>query len=170
MGLFDFITGTKAPPSGIARQPKAALRAIMLGLNRDSAPFVVRDGSSEGVDLIAEWKIVDARWYEVFAKASLSKVFRILLKLDEAKGEVRALDQEWTVEWRGGMPSLSVSAEAFRGQKVEMSFGKAYAFTETLPYGQVYSYAFKTKEIKSPLQDIAAKSGWGWRGVAFGKL
>lgn len=170
MGIFDFITGSKSAPAGVPRQPKADLREALLGLNRESAPWQVRDGAPEGVDLVAEWKIVDARWYEIFAKASLTKVFKVLMKFDEEKGEVRSVDQEWTVEWRAGVPTLSLSAEAFRGQKVEMSFGTAYAFTESLEFGQVYEYRFKTAEIKTPLQETAAKAGWGWKGVAFGKL
>jgi len=170
MGLFDFITGSKPAPAGVARQPKPALRDALLSLNRDSAPWQVRDGAPEGVDLVAEWKIVDARWYEIFAKASLARVFKVLLKLDEEKGEVRSVDQEWTVEWRAGVPTLSLAASAFRGQKVEMSFGTAFAFKEDLSFGQVYEYHFKTAEIKTPLQDATAKAGWGWKGVAFGKL
>jgi hypothetical protein len=170
MGLLDFITGSKSAPAGVARQPKAALRDALLALNRPTAPWHVRDGAPEGVDLVAEWLIVDAKWYEIFAKASLKKVFKILMKFDEEKGEVRAVDQEWTVEWRAGVPTLAVSAEAFRGQKVEMSFGTAFAFKETLEYGKVYEYSFKTAEIKTPLQEAAAKAGWGWKGIAFGKL
>lgn len=171
MGLFDWITGSKSAPAGVARQPAATLRAAMLASNRDTAPFVIRDGSPEGVDLVAEWKIVDARWYEIFAKAGLSKAFKVLMKFDEAAGVVRAVDQEWTVEWRAGVPSLSLSAEAFRGQKVEMSFGTAYAFKEDLSgWGKVYEYRFKTSELKDPLVEIAQQHGWGWKGVAFGKL
>jgi hypothetical protein len=170
MGIFDFLTGSKAAPSGVPKLGKDALGAALLALNRDTAPYVVRDGGSENCDLVAEWRIVDARWYEIFAKASLTKVFKVLMKFDDAKGEVRAVDQEWTVEWHAGVPALSLSAEAFRGQKVEMSFGTAYAFKEDLSYGKVYEYRFKTAEIKGPLQEVAAKSGWGWKGVAFGKL
>jgi hypothetical protein len=170
MGLFDFITGSKAAPAGVTRRPKATLREAMLALNRPSAPWQVRDGTPEGCDLVAEWRIVDAKWYEIFAKASLTKVFKVLMRFDEEKGEVRAVDQEWTVEWRAGIPALALSAEAFRGQKVEMSFGTAFAFKETLEYGKVYEYRFKTSEIKDPLQETAAAHGWGWKGVAFGKL
>lgn len=170
MGLFDMLTGSKAAPKGVPRSPAAALRDSLLALNRDSAPWQIREGGPEGVDLVAEWRIVDARWYEIFAKANLTKVFRILMKFDEAKGEVRAVDEEWTVEWRAGVPTLSASVEAFRGQKVEMSFGTAFAFKENLEFGKVYEYRFKTAELKTPLQETAAAKGWGWRGVAFGKL
>lgn len=170
MGLFDLFTGSKTPAPGVTRIPAADLRTALLALNRDSAPWQIRDGAPEGCDLVAEWKIVDARWYEIFAKASLSKVFKVLMKFDEAKGEVRAVDQEFTVEWRAGVPALSASVEAFRGQKMEMSFGAAYGFTESLAPGQIYNYRFATKELKQPLQDLAARSGWGWKGIAFGKL
>jgi hypothetical protein len=64
MGLFDWLTATKKPPPGVPRQSADALRAALLAANRDTAPFIVRDGGPEGVDLVAEWKIVDARWYE----------------------------------------------------------------------------------------------------------
>jgi hypothetical protein len=171
MGLFDWITGSKSAPSGVARQPVGTLRAAMLEINRETAPFVVRDGAPEGCDLVAEWRIVDARWYEIFAKASLTKVFKVLMKFDEASGEVRAVDQEWTVEWRAGVPTLGLSVDTFRGQKKEFSFGTAYAFKEDLSgYGKVYEYKFQTSEIKDPLMEVAQQNGWGWKGVAFGKL
>jgi hypothetical protein len=170
MGLFDMFTGSKPAAAGVTRRPAAELRAALLALNRDTSPWQVRDGVPENCDLVAEWKIVDARWYEIFAKASLSKVFKVLMKIYETKGEVRAVDQEFTVEWRAGVPTLSLSAAAFRGQKVEMSFGTAYGFKEDLGLGKIYEYRFSTKEIKEPLQDVVTSSGFAWKGVAFGKL
>jgi hypothetical protein len=170
MGFFDFFTGRKAAPEGVARQPISALRERMLAANRDTAPFVIRDGSPEGVDMVAEWKIVDAQWYEIFAKAGLKRAFKVLMRFDEEDGEVRAVDQEWQVEWRAGVPTLSLSAEAFRGQKVEFSFGTAFAFREDASYGKVYEYRFSTAELKDPLIEAAHQCGWDWRAVAFGKL
>ena len=171
MGMFDWLTGSKSAPSGVARQPSSALRQQLLAINRDTAPFTIRDGAPEGVDLVAEWKIVDARWYEIFAKAGLEKTFKVLMKFDEASGEVRSVDQEWSVEWRAGIPNLALAVSSFRGQKVEMSFGTAFAFKEEdLSFGKVYEYRFKTSEIKDPLIAAAQAAGWGWKGVAFGKL
>ncbi len=170
MGWLDFLTGSKAAPKGVARQPAPELRAALLAINRFTAPYVVRDGAAEGCDLVAEWRVVDARWYEIFAKAGLSKVEQVLMRLDADKGEVRAVDKSWTLEWRAGVPALAVSAEAFRGQKVEMSFGRAIAFKETLEFGEVYDYRFQTSELKGPLQAVVAANGWGWRAVAFGRL
>lgn len=170
MGLFDWLTGNKPAPQGVPRLPSQKLRAGLLAINRKTAPFVVRSGADEGVDLVAEWKIVDAKWYEIFAEAGIQRVFKVLMRFDEAAGEVRAVDQEWEIEWRAGVPALSARAEGFRGQKWEKSFETVYAFREDLSFGKIYDYKFSTSEIKGPLIEAAHEAGWGWRGVAFGKL
>jgi hypothetical protein len=167
MGLFGF--GKKANKNTPVL-PVAEVRQRLLALNRETAPYQIRDGSAEGVDLIAEWKIVDAKWYEIFAKANLTKVFRIYMKFDEGKHEVRAKDEEYTVEWRAGVPSLSLAASKFSGQKTSIEFGTAYAFTEELKPGQVYNYRFNTNEIKKPIQEAVTACGWNYKGVAFGRL
>ena len=170
MGLFDWMTGSKPAPPGVPRLAVPALRKGLLAINRDTAPFKVRDGKPEGVDMVAEWRIVDAQWYEIFAKAGIQRVFKVLMKFDEAKGEVRAVDKSWEVEWRAGLPVLSATAEGVRGQTWEKSFETVYAFREDLSFGEVYSYRFDTSEIKNPIRAAALDAGWAWRGVAFGKL
>ena len=147
-----------------------AVYTSIMALNRPSAPYQIIDGRARGVDLIAEWKIVDAQWYEIFAKASIKKVFRIYLKFDPGKREVRAMDEELNVSWRKGGPSFSADASFFKGQKSSVSFGTGYAFTEKLAPGQVYKYKFSTNEIKKPIQDAIAACGWKYKGIAFGKL
>ena len=167
MGLFGF---GKKPSKNTPILSTEDVRQRLLALNRETAPYQIRDGSAERVDLIAEWKIVDARWYEIFAKANLTKVFRIYMKFDEGKHEVRAKDEEYTVEWRAGVPSLSVAASNFSGQKTSIEFGTAYAFTEEFKPGQVYNYRFNTNEIKKPIQEAVTACGWSYKGIAFGKL
>lgn len=167
MGLFGF---GKKKDGNVAPLPIEEVRARLLGLNRPGSPWQIIDGASEGVDLIAEWKIVDAKWYEIFAKASLEKVFRIYMKFDPAKNELRAQDREYSVSWRAGIPSLSLSASSFKGQKTSIQFGTAYAFTEELAPGQVYNYRFSTNEIKKPIQEAVKACGWNFKGVAFGKV
>ena len=164
-----------APP--IAKQMPAVVDASaqsvydrIMALNRPTAPYQIIDGKSENVDLIAEWKIVDASWYEVFGKANLTKVFRIHMKLDPAKRELRTMDQELNVSWKAGVPSLSFEASFFKGQKSSISFGTGSAFTENLAPGQVYKYKFNTNELKKPIQEAVAACGWTYKGVALGKL
>jgi hypothetical protein len=170
MGIFDFFTSTKRPASGTPVVAAQAVRDKLMALNRPSAPFHLIDGGAEGVDVIAEWKIVDAKWYEIFAKAGLSKAFKIYLKLDENTHEVRAMDRELTIAWRAGVPSVSFAVSAFRGQKQSVEFGRAYGFTEKLELGEIYNYHFDTRELKQPIQAAVTASGWTYKGVAFGKL
>ena len=59
-------------------------------------------------------------------------------------------------EWRAGVPSLSVSASKFQGQKTSIEFGTAYASTEEPKPGQVHKYRFSTNEIKKPIQETVA--------------
>jgi hypothetical protein len=92
------------------------------------------------------------------------------MRLDESKHEVRSVDQEFSIEWRAGIPDLKLQASAFRGQKTSIEFGKAYGFTEKLSIGEIYNYKFATKELKEPLRQAVAANGWRWRPVAFGKL
>jgi hypothetical protein len=170
MGLLNWIHGIKPAPAGVKRRTEKALRTALLGVNRKTAPFHVRDGTPEGVDLVAEWKIVDAKWYEIFAEAGIERVFKVLMKVDEKAGEVRAVDQEWEVAWRRGIPTLSLSASAFRGRKWEKSYESVYAFREDGSFGKIYSYKFDTQEMKAPLIGAVHGAGWGWHAVALAKL
>jgi len=167
MGLFGF--GKKSDKNTPALASEE-VRQRLLALNRDTAPYQIIDGASQNVDLIAEWKIVDAKWYEFFAKANITKVFRIYMKFDADKKQVRTKDEEFTVEWRAGVPSLSLAVSKFQGQMTSVEFGAAYAFTEELKPGVVYKYRFNTAEIKKPIQEAVTACGWDYKGVAFGKL
>jgi hypothetical protein len=146
------------------------LKRHLLALNRETAPYQIVDGSAEKADLIAEWKIVNANWFEIFAKANLTKVFRIYMKFDETKHGVRAKDEEFIVEWKTGVPSIHFAVTKFQGQMTSVEFGTAYAFTEEVAPGQVYKYRFSTNEIKRPIQESVAAYGWTYKGIAFGKL
>jgi hypothetical protein len=165
MGFLDFLTSTKRPAAGVATAPPEKVKQALLGVNRPTAPFRVLDGAADGVDLVAEWRVVDANWHNIFEKAGYKKTFRILMKLDPVKHEVRALDKEFEVEWSAGVPRISASVSGFRGQKQEISFGAGYAYTEEAGPGQVYKYRFNTAELKKPLQDAATSNGWAYKGV-----
>ena len=166
------VASQPAPQPGAAPlfNPSQDLYARLMALNRPTAPYRIVDGRSENVDLIAEWKIVDAQWYQIFAKASLTKVFRIFLKFDPPRREVRAMDHEYTVSWRAGVPSLGMQSSFFQGQKSSISFGIGAGFTENLAPGVVYKYKFNTNELKQPIQQVIASCGWSYKGVAFKKL
>lgn len=170
MAFWDKLTSTKRPDEDTPVCPKEEVRERILAVNRETAPFRIIDGAEEGVDLIAEWKIVDAQWYEIFAKANLEKVFRIYMKFDESDHEVRTKDHEYSLSWRAGVPHLEASMSKTVGQKQSFQFGTAFAFTEELVPGQVYNYRFSTSEMKEPIQEAVTSCGWTYKGVSFGKL
>lgn len=164
MRFLDLLTSTRRPAAGTAALTPEQVRERILALNRPSAPYQITSGPQGGTGLVAEWKIVDAQWYELFAKAGLSKVFKIDLTFVPEKKEVQALDKEYSVEWGAGVPTLSIAAKAFRGQTQSVEFGKAYAFTEELRPGLVYNYRFNTNEIKKPIQEAVTAAGWTYKG------
>jgi hypothetical protein len=175
MGLFDKLKGIKEPEEGTPVETGTHIEDRLLAVNEDRVPFTVTRGpGGEEGDLVAEWKIVDASWYEVFAKAGLEKSHRILLVLDEGAHEVRALEQSMDVEWRAGVPNLSFSAEKFQGRTFgSKSFGSGYAFKGVSPldFGQVYKYRFHVSEMKEPLIEVITSSGWSFVPVTSkGKL
>lgn len=167
MGLFDFLKGIKKPEEGTTVQSRAELEQRLLALNNAKVPFTIE--RSDTSDLEAEWKIVDAEWYEVFAKAGLEKAHTIYLRLDESKHDVRALEEASSVSWEAGVPTLSVSAEKFRGRTMgSWEYGKGYAFTGVNPlnFGEVYNYRFDVSEMKDPIIETITGSGWSYVPVA----
>jgi hypothetical protein len=175
VGLFDRLKGIREPKEGVAPVPPDELRQRLLGLNNDQVPFSVAAGpGGKDGDLIAEWKIVDAQWYEIFAKASLEKSHKVYVTLNPKGGEARILEESWEVQWRAGVPTLSLSAEAFRGRTIaSKGFGTAYAFkgVNPLDYGQVYNYRFDVSEMKDPIAEVVTGAGWTFRPVTTkGKL
>jgi len=163
MGLLDRLKGVKRPAEGAPVLGRDEVERRLRGLDGERVPFTVGDGSE--ADLEVRWKIVDARWYEIFAKASLEKSHRIHLLLDEGEHEVRALEEAWEVSWRAGVPELTLSVEKFQGRTFgSKSFGTRYAFTGVNPldWGQVYSYRFDVSEMKDPVVAVVAGAGWSF--------
>jgi hypothetical protein len=167
MGLLDFLRGIKRPKEGAAVQPKAELERRLLALNHEQVPFSVKP--SQTSDLEAEWKIVDATWYEIFAKAGLEKSHKIYLRLDDGKREARVLEEMWEVGWEAGVPRFSLSMKKQRGRTLgSVEYGNRYAFTGVNPleFGQAYEYRFNVSEMKEPIEEIITGSGWSYVPVA----
>jgi hypothetical protein len=188
---LDFLKGVKKSGAGIPAKTSTELREALLAVNRPTLPFIVRDGSAEKVDLVAEWHIADDIWCKLFATAGLDKTFKILIRLDANKHEVRAADQAWCVEWRAGVPRLSLSSGMFRWQNTEIPTGLTEAgmfrwpeittgltedgvgydwLNNTGPSSATTRFAFTEIGVKSPLQEAVTAAGWTWRDVELGSL
>jgi hypothetical protein len=163
MGFFDFMTGVKRPAAGTTPVGRNELVKKIGAISGDKTPFAVKPGDES--DLLVELNIVDAKWYEIFAKAGLKKTYRIFLLLDDAKKEVRALEEIGELNWKAGIPTASFSAEFFRGRTLaQKEFGTAYAFKEKDPgsFGKVYEYHFDVNDVKGPLIEAVTASGWSY--------
>lgn len=161
MGFLDKLKGTRRPAEGTVAVPRAEIAERLLAFRHEEVPFTISVG--EEAHLEAQWKIVDATWYEIFAKAGLSKVHKIHLRLDESKHRVLAIEESWEVAWRAGVPSLRISAEKFKGRTFgSKEFGGAYAFTGVNPlrFGEAYNYRFDVSEMKNPIIEVVTQSGW----------
>ena len=186
MKLFDALTSTKRPPKKTPVLSEAELSNRLIVINRDTAPFQIADGSDENVHFIAEWKLRDPRWTQVFSDAGVEDTIRIYLRLVPEKHEVRASDRRYTVSWKpsteakvekeiGQDPEATVEVTLFeishtRGQEFSLKIGGEPAYTETLESGQQRSYRFTAQELKGPIQEVVTACGWTYKGVAFGKL
>ena len=163
MGLLDRFKGVKRPEEGTSALGRDEVLRRLTAIAGEQVPFTVRPGAE--ADLEVEWRIVDAQWYEIFAKAGLEKSHKILLALDETEHEARALEQSWEVAWRAGVPELSLSMEKFQGRTMgSKSWGTGYAFTgvDPLDRGQVYKYRFDVSEMKDPVIAVTTGAGWSY--------
>ncbi len=161
MSLMDSLKGIARAKPGVTPLKKEELAEKLLGLNHEQLPFTVKVGGE--IDLLAEWKIADAAWYEIFAKAKLEKSHKIWLSLDEKEQAVKVLEESYSVQWRAGVPSISLRAEKFQGRTIgSKSIGVGYAFKGADPssFGKVYEYRFDVSEMKNPIIEIVTGSGW----------
>lgn len=166
MGLFDKLTGTKRPAGGLAPRPAEEVRAEVLGLNGPDVPYVIRDGTPEGVDLVAEWRITEPAWRTFFVRSRLSRAIEIRMRLVPENHEVRALDRQWEVDRVGGMP---VAKRCGRGpvktKSVRWTIGRG---AESRPE-MTETFRFDSADLKEPLRNAVLDAGWTWRGVVIGQ-
>lgn len=168
LGFFEYLGGKRNDPAAVS---KNVLLERLMSLNSDEAPYQITRGKES--DLVAEIKIVDARWYGVFSKNNLREVYRIIMLLDENRHSVRFFEDlgrlEWSVGTAGLKPTVHYSSNFFRGRvlfKKEMATG--YAFKNKWPpeFGKVYDYKFDVDELRGPLKETVEKSGWEWVPVS----
>jgi hypothetical protein len=167
-GLVDKLTGTRRPQNGAQPAPPERVTAALLGVNRPDVPYAIREGTpAEGVDLVGEWRLTETEWRALFSNGGVTKTYKILMRLDPKRAEVRSIDEEWSVSWNNGIPDLSRSKAQAKGQLDENVHAFQYGFDEHGHWGKLYDYSYRTKDLKEPLREAATGSGWVWRALAF---
>lgn len=165
LGYFEYLGGKKSSKFAIGKED---LKQKLLALNSPDLPYKIRP--AEQTDLIAEWKIVDAKWYSLFAKGRLSKTYRAYIVLDERLKTVRYCEESGTVSWSAGAeglnPNIGFQKSFFKGRILfQKSWGVQYGIKQDLSVGKVYDYKFDIRGIREPLLKVIEESGWEFVGV-----
>ncbi len=149
------------PAPGVVPIAAEALRARLLAINDLNLPFQVRAEPSGR--LVAEWRIADAKWIGILQAGGLHMAHRVVMELDPAARKVRVQDRSQTVSWSAGIAGIGGSWSFFRGitffqyeRGIEVGlFLRDGKWTTT-----AYNYRFVLSEMKNPLIEAIALSGW----------
>ncbi|MBZ4318104.1 hypothetical protein [Streptomyces huiliensis] len=170
MGLLDRLNGTRYPAPGTTPRPAADVRAALLAVATAGTPYVVRDGTPEGVHLVAEWR---AREPVVGAGGNghIDRRFQVRMKLVPADREVRALDLLWEVTRPGGrLGRLTTETSHSWGNVNTLSRQWTFGRGPTGRLEATETFDFDTSVLKNPLRDVVLAAGWTWRGTLRRKL
>ena len=129
-------------------------------MNEWDAPVIIKEDDDK---LIATWNYVDAKWWQLFAKAGLQKVYELQMKFDEEDKVVTLIDINKSVDWRAGPDSVRVRGSFFRGIATQYEIGKQWGIKENFSLGKIYDYKFSNQEIKNPVMNTILRSGWDVR-------
>ncbi|MFE3851208.1 hypothetical protein ACFXPN_08695 [Streptomyces griseorubiginosus] len=170
MGFLDKLTGTRHPADGVVPARAEDVLTALLDLSRPDVPYVVRDGTPEGAELVAEWRLSEPVWQPFFVASQLSRAVRISMRLDREDHEVRALEEAWAVERVGNPPRIQISTEYTRGPSRTVSSYRKIQHGDDGRLEAKEFFRFDSSELRDPLRDTVLELGWAWRGVVFGKL
>jgi hypothetical protein len=139
---------------------EAELRQTILSINNFDVPVSVVEKKKQ---IIITWRYVDAKWWEIIAKAGLTQIYELHVKFNEAKKEVTLIDVQKNVDWRLGTGQTKVSGGYFRGVEMGYEVGAQWGIKENFQLGKIYSFKFSPSEIKNPVLNTILKNGWAVR-------
>jgi hypothetical protein len=143
------------------------LRRRLLAINEMDVPFLIRE-AKRGT-LVAEWRVVDAKWSTVLQQGGLSFVYRLTMKLDPEARVVRCVDFMKKAHWSRGVFRSGLSFSLFRGimfyeGELADEFGLIFQGGQW-KVGNLYRYNYSIYEIKAPIVQAVLESGWTYKPV-----
>ena len=121
----------------------------------EGTPYVVSP-TPEGFDVALD--IVDARWYQLYAKAGLERTFVHHVTMAGGR-DFTITDDSHTLEWEAGHPRLGARVERFVGRRYDLGFRKTIAVTEDARIDTVVDYAFSSEEGRKLVKGAAKELG-----------
>lgn len=171
LSLVPFMLALVAPVRQPRRPPAPPdrVRAALLGLNTGARAYRLRDRGDGRFAL--DWDVVDASWYELFAKVKLSIVYKATLYLHEPAHEVRCYESirsgSWFVGFEGRKPVFRWAWSYAGGALNVLWSGVAYGITHGFPprIGRVYRFRLDTVAAKREIETAVHGAGWTFRPV-----
>jgi hypothetical protein len=156
-GLFENLGGRRA--NNLNALTRAELVKRLLALNQPDLPYALAIGKD--TDLVLDWKIADAQWYGLLAKAGLKQTYHASIRVDEKRKAVRYFERMATVEWSTTGPRVTWQREFLRGRVLfQKSAGVGYGVRRDGTLGKVYKYNFDIGALRAPLKKTVEDAGW----------
>jgi hypothetical protein len=121
----------------------------------EGTPYVVSP-TPEGFDVALD--VVDARWYQLYAKAGLERTFVHHVQMAGDR-DFTITDDSHTLEWEAGHPRLGALLERFVGRRYDIGFQKTIAITEDARIDTVVDYSFSSEEGRKLVKKAAKELG-----------
>lgn len=127
--------------------------------NQSQIPISIQQKNNQ---LVVSYNFIDAKWFELFGKSGRKDVVKVIIKLDHKSNTAKYLIEEGEVNWSiGNKPKYS--AKKFRGQKIGMSFSKAYGVKEDGNIGELYSKSLNYQQLIDNIGSVFTRNGWQWK-------
>lgn len=142
----------------------AAIQAAAIGTPYRVEP--TERGFTVGLD------IVNAQWWQMWAKAGLSRAYSVDVVLHPGKGTAVLTDHSQEVRWSAGVPSLGGRISKQSGRTYSFQAGKAVGVRGDGTLGEIYNYRFNSQEVRGFVEQQLKLHGWkiALPGVAKGAL
>ena len=134
------------------------LQATLLTINNHDNPFTVLQHGPH--KLVLTLRYADAAWWQIFARAGLSRVYELHMKFIPARQLVRVIDIQKNVDWRAGPQQVKLSASFSRGILFSQERAVQWGITDFGRLGEQYKYRFSSEEIKGPVMKTILEHGW----------
>jgi hypothetical protein len=145
------------------------MRRRLLAVKELDVPLLVREDKRG--ELIAEWKLADARWTGLLEKGGLSIAHQVRLRLDGGRHLARAIDVSRKISWSAGVAGIAFSFSFFRGITFGgIDSGAAYGLLfkdGAWTVDHAYRYSYDLYELKAPLIAAIVAGGWTYQPVVF---
>jgi hypothetical protein len=157
-------------PAAPGTTPVAAEQLVsrLMAVNSLGVPFAVSKGEQPN-ELYVDWRYADAAWFDLMRVHKIQRGYRLVLRLDAADGNVRAMEQMSALDLSAGASAAALEWKTSYGINF-FHYSHERVFGLQIKDGQLtlepsYAYTFDLQELKQPIIEIIRNAGWEYRPV-----